>query len=77
MIIGENGDILTRYRIPHINNKADYTLQLPEDSDSSASTSEEEAVADVDGVDASKENDGGKDDDEEKKDNQHQDDTKK
>ena len=42
VMIGENGDILARYRIPLDINKADYSLQLPEDSDSSDPTSEDE-----------------------------------
>lgn len=35
ILVGENGDILARYRIPIDNNQIDYQLQLPEDSDSS------------------------------------------
>jgi len=35
ILIAENGDILARYRIPLKDNKVDYDLQLPEDSDSS------------------------------------------
>ena len=41
-MIGESGDILARYRIPVENNQVDYQLQLPEDSDSSVFTSDEE-----------------------------------
>ena len=42
ILIGEAGDILARYRIPAENNKVDYNLQLPEDSDSSNFSSENE-----------------------------------
>lgn len=42
VMIGENGDILARYKIPVQDNIADYTLQLPEDKDSSDSTSDDE-----------------------------------
>lgn len=35
ILIGENGDILARYRIPVENNQVDFALQLPTDSDSS------------------------------------------
>ena len=40
ILIGENNDILTRYRIPVDNNVIDYSLQLPEDSDSSVFSNE-------------------------------------
>lgn len=48
ILLGENGDILARYRIPNEANEIDYTLQLPEDSDSSnfSSEHEEEEVQD-------------------------------
>jgi hypothetical protein len=42
ILIGEAGDILARYRIPAENNKVDYNLQLPEDSDSSNFSSDNE-----------------------------------
>ena len=35
ILIGENGDILARYRIPIDNTEVDYALQLPSDADSS------------------------------------------
>ena len=42
ILIGENGDILARYRIPVEKNQVDFALQLPDDSDSSNFSSEEE-----------------------------------
>ena len=33
--IGQNGDIINRYRIPLDNNEVDINLKLPDDSDSS------------------------------------------
>lgn len=46
IIIGENTDILARYRIPIEKNNIDYKLQLPEDSDSSNFSSKpDEAVS--------------------------------
>ena len=42
ILIGETGDILARYRIPAENNKVDYNLQLPEDSDSTNFSSDNE-----------------------------------
>jgi len=42
ILIGEQGDILARYRIPVQNNNIDYNLQLPEDSDSSKFSSDED-----------------------------------
>ena len=41
ILIGEQGDILARYRIPIENKNVDYDLQLPEDSDSSNFSSDE------------------------------------
>ena len=41
ILIGENGDILARYRIPLNNNEVDYALQLPSDADSSDLSSED------------------------------------
>ena len=38
----EEGDILGRYRIPVKNNKVDFDLQLPDDSDSSNFSSDQE-----------------------------------
>ena len=46
ILIGESGDILARYRIPVENNHVDYALQLPEDSDSSNFSSEENEEGD-------------------------------
>jgi len=40
IVVGEQGDILARYRIPVENKRIDYTLQLPDDSDSSKFSSE-------------------------------------
>lgn len=42
VLLGENGDILARYRIPREDNHVDYTLQLPDDSDSSNFSSDHE-----------------------------------
>ena len=42
ILLGENGDILARYRIPQATNQVDYTLQLPDDSDSSNFSSDAE-----------------------------------
>ena len=42
ILLGENGDILARYRIPQGNNQVDPALQLPEDSDSSNFSSDAE-----------------------------------
>ena len=36
--IGQNGDIINRYRIPIENNEVDINLKLPDDSDSSKSS---------------------------------------
>ena len=36
--IGQNGDIINRYRIPLDNNEVDINLKLPDDSDSSQSS---------------------------------------
>ena len=41
ILVGEQGDILARYRIPIENKNVDYDLQLPEDSDSSNFSSDE------------------------------------
>ena len=40
--IGQNGDIINRYRIPIDNNEVDFNLKLPDDSDSSKSSKQEE-----------------------------------
>ena len=40
ILIAEHTDILAKYRIP-IDNKVDFNLQLPDDSDSSKFTDEE------------------------------------
>ena len=49
----EEGDILGRYRIPVKTDKVDYDLQLPDDNDSSNSSSEEDKnVIKVEGNDA-------------------------
>ena len=45
ILIGENGDILARYRIPVEKNQVDFAMQLPDDSDSSNFSSEEEGEA--------------------------------
>ena len=42
ILIVEEGDILGRYRIPVKNNKVDFDLQLPDDSDSSNFSSDQE-----------------------------------
>jgi len=42
ILVVEEGDILARYRIPIQNNKVDYDLQLPDDSDSSNFSSDQE-----------------------------------
>ena len=42
IIFNEESDILSKYRIPYQINKVDRDLQLPEDSDSSAFSSEKD-----------------------------------
>lgn len=42
ILVVEDGDILARYRIPIQNNKVDFDLQLPDDSDSSNFSSDQE-----------------------------------
>lgn len=42
MFGGERGEIISRYRIPSQNNDLDHKLQLPDDSDSSQLSSENE-----------------------------------
>ena len=50
VMVGENGDILAKYRIPAVGgNKADFTLQLPDDKDSSDATSQHIEDDDEDG----------------------------
>ena len=66
ILIGENEDILARYRIPIENNRVDYALQLPEDSDSSIFSQENVNMEDAndkndDGTDAKGDGDGEED----------------
>lgn len=72
ILIGESGDILARYRIPIENNHVDYALQLPEDSDSSNFSSDENEDGEPKNQDdegASGNHGGNKDAKEEQKDN--------
>jgi HD-GYP domain-containing protein (c-di-GMP phosphodiesterase class II) len=51
--IGEEGEIISKYRIPVAEKKVDYNLQLPEDSDSSNFSSDDNNPAKDDKQDGS------------------------